>query len=223
MNPKPVFRVRTTQLNSISKAWCIVFCISCAGCGAASSVSPIAATSSVDEARPQVSHPEYANWSRFPVGTRVVRKDVLASPAGDRFLYTTLRLAQKSNAMVILETQTAIEQAGERIESDINRVEYPAKFRLPSGMQSEQFDLPSLKAKLVGAESLQVGGREVETEVFQFEDTTEAGPVDVTLWRSSTIPGRQVKKEIVDRNRIVLSSSEILEIAEPEPKQPRAE
>ena len=152
------------------------------------------------------------------MGTRVVRKDVLASPTEDRFLYTTLRLAEKSDTMLALETQTAIEQAGERIESDVNRVEYPATFRLPTGMKVEQFELPSLKAKLVRAENLQVGGRQVETEVFQFEDTTEAGPVDVTLWRSSTIPGRQVKKEIVDRNGIVLSSSEILEIAEPGPK-----
>ncbi len=164
---------------------------------------------------PLVAHPEYDNWSNFPIGTTVIRKDNLACVECEVFLHSSLRLVKKSDDGVTIETLTAIERDGARQQSDITSADYVAKFRLPKGMELDQFQLPTLKAKLVGEEKLTVGDQEVQCEVFGFEDQSEAGPVDVKLWRSSEIPGRQVKKEIVDRKGVVLSSSNIVEITKP--------
>lgn len=164
---------------------------------------------------PLVPHPEYANWSQFPVGTTVLRKDVLASEKGDEYLYTTLKLAAKSEKSITLETQTAIERNGERTESDLNTLEYPAEFRLPKGMAIEQFEAPTPKAKKVGVEKLTVADSEYVLDVYTYEDQSEAGPVDVKVWRSPLIPGLQAKKEIVDRQGVVLSASTTIEINKP--------
>lgn len=187
-------------------------------CGCDANVKPVpvvvAPPPSLDDL-PLVVHPEYDNWSKFPVGTEVIRKDNLASSEGEVILHTALRLAKKSDDGVTIETLTAIERDGVRQESDVTSADYVAKFRLPKGMELEQFQLPALKAKRVGEEKVTVADQEVVCEVFGFEDQSEAGPVDVTLWRSSEIPGRQVKKEIVDRKGVVLSSSRISAIVQP--------
>lgn len=191
----------------------VLICVCWLGCS-----KPVA---SVPEAPsrtdlPLVPHPEYANWSQFPVGTTVLRKDVLASEQGDDFLFTTLKLAAKSEKSIQLETQTAIERNGERTDSDVNTFEYPAQFRLPKGMSIEQFAAPTPKAKKVGNEKLVVADVEYELEVYTYEDQSEAGPVDVKVWRSSLIPGLQAKKVIVDRQGVVLSASTTTEINTPE-------
>ncbi len=187
-------------------------------CGCDLNVKPVpivvAPAPSTDDL-PLVPHPEYENWSNFPVGTTVIRKDNLASMEGAVILHTTLRLAKKSDDGVTIESLTAIERDNARQESDVATTDYPAQFRLPKGMAIEQFQLPTPKAKRVGKETLTLNSREYETEVFTFEDQSEAGPVDVKLWRSNDVPGRQAKKEIVDRKGIVLSSSNVVEIIEP--------
>jgi hypothetical protein len=179
--------------------------------GCESKTAPVAVPRTSLEDLPLVPHPEYDNWSKFKVGTKVVRKDKLASTDGEVLLYTMLRLAEASDSGVVIETQTAIERNGTREDSDLNSVDYPAKFRLPKGMSVEQFQLPALKAVKSGEEQLSVAGKEYATEIFTFQDQSEAGPVDVTLWRSVDFPGRQLKKEIVDRKGLVLSSSTIVE------------
>ncbi len=186
------------------------------GCGGGTSVTPVVVPPppSLDDL-PLVAHPEYDNWSRFPEGTKVIRKDDLASTDKSVVLHTTLVLAKKSDKGVTIESQTAIEREGVREESDPTETEYPAQFRLPKGFTIEQFQLPTLKAKKTGDETLVVAGKEYATEVYTFQDQSEAGPVDVKLWRSSDIPGRQVKKEIVDRKGVVLSSSNVVEVATP--------
>lgn len=183
--------------------------------GCETKVQPVVVPQVSLEDLPLVSHPEYDNWSKFEVGTQVVRQDKLASSDGDVLLYTKLRLAQKSDAGIVVETQTAIERNGVREDSDLNSVDYPAKFRLPKGMSIEQFQLPALKAKKSGEEKLVVADKEYVVEVFTFEDQSEAGPVDVTLWRSLEFPGRQLKKEIIDRKGLVLSTSTISELKNP--------
>lgn len=195
----------------------IVLCLCCtSGCDVAVKIAPVVVPPppSLDDL-PLVAHPEYDNWSHFPVGTQVVRKDDLASSDGKVQLHTTLKLAKKSETSITVESKTSIERDGVRNESDITSSDYPAQFRLPKGMTIEQFQLPNLKAVRAGNETLTVGEKELETEIFTFQDQSEAGPVDVKLWRSNAVPGRQVKKEIVDRKGVVLSSSTIVEIKVP--------
>ena len=189
---------------------CVGLVIGCDSPYASAPVVVAEAPSLVD--LPLVAHPEYENWSRFAEGTQVVRKDNLASTDGEAILYTTLRLAKKTDAGVTIESQNAIVRKGERQESDPVTAEYAAQFRLPKGMELEQFQLPTLKAKKVREETVKVADQEYNTEVFTFQDQSESGPVDVTLWRSNEFPGRQVKKEIVDKQGVMLSSSTIAEI-----------
>jgi hypothetical protein len=164
---------------------------------------------------PMVAHPEYANWSQFPVGTQVIRRANLASENGDVFQVTTLKLAAKSDQSVTVDSQTTIERAGAKEESEVQSADYPAEFQLPEGMEVSQFYMPALKAKLARQESIQVAGRTYEADVYEFIDTAEAGPLAVTLWRSDAIPGKQAKKQILDPGGNLLSASETIEISLP--------
>ncbi len=186
------------------------------GCDEGTNVTPVVVPPppSLDDL-PLVAHPEYDNWSRFPEGTKIIRKDDLASTDKKVILHTTLVLAKKTADGLTIESQTAIERDAVREESDPTETMYPAKFRLPKGMTIEQFQLPTLKAKKADDETLVVAGKEYLTEVYTFQDQSEAGPVDVKLWRSSDIPGRQAKKEIVDGKGVVLTSSNVVEITLP--------
>lgn len=163
---------------------------------------------------PLVAHPEFSNWSRFPVGTTVIRQDTLAGKQ-KKFLHTTLKLVEKSTAGVKLQSQSAIETDGVRVDKDAMFVEYPALFRLPDGMVMEQFLIPAADAIKVGNEKWTLAAKDFQTEVYTFEDQSEAGPVDVRTWVSNEIPGRQAKKEIVDRKGVVLSSSVTVAIIQP--------
>ncbi len=180
--------------------------------------APASASNSLPPAKklPLAPHPEYANWSQFPVGTEIVRKDTLASVNGSTFLFMRLRLIEKNDQRVVLESQSAIEQNGKRQDSDVNQANYPATFEIPEGMKIEQFEAPALKAERQDNEKLQILGREIDCEVYRFVDQSEAGPVDVVLWRSQRIPGRQVRKIITDRNGLVLSSSDLMHISSDE-------
>lgn len=163
-----------------------------------------------------VPHPEYVNWSQFPVGTQVVRKDALASENGDLFQLTTLRLAKKSEAAVVVESQTTIQRAGKDEIGEVLEMEYPAEFQIPDGMELDQFTAPSLTAELKGNETIDVAGKTFEADLFEFVDTAEAGPCAVTVWRSNDIPGKQAKKQIIGPDGNQLSSSETIEISIPE-------
>src|SRR5262245_47129 len=100
---------------------------------------------------PLVDHPEYAAWSRFPIGAGVVRKKEVTNEFGTVRVTTTIRLADKTADKVVVQSQIAVDRPGEAlVENPPQTAEFPAKFRLPSAMKLEQFALPSLKAKLVG-------------------------------------------------------------------------
>ena len=83
-------------------------------------------------------------------------------------------------------------------------------------MQLEQFDAPSMKAKLTGQETMEIAGKAYQLDIFEYTDTAEAGPLPTKLWRSNQIPGKQAKKEILGPDGQVLSASLTIEIRIPE-------
>jgi len=171
---------------------------------------------------PLADHPEYANWSLFPVGTTVVRKKEVANDFGTVRVTTTLRLAEKTAEKVVVETQVTVDRAGEPVENPPQRFEFPATFRVPEGMKRDQFLLPSLKAKSIGEENRTACGEEYLAEIFSWNEVNEAGPMAVKLWRSDDIPGRILRQEINGRNHE--SVEEVVEIHQPgeEPGPPRS-
>lgn len=164
---------------------------------------------------PLVDHPEYVGWSRFPLGIIVVRKKEVSNETGTVRVTTTLRLIEKTADKVVVESQVSVDRPGRPQEQNPRpKVDFPATFPLPQGMRQQQFSLPSLKAKQVGEEIREAGGREYKTQLFTWEEVNEAGPMTVKLWRSDDIPGRTLRQEITGRTQT--SVEEVVEIIRPD-------
>src|SRR5262245_27678588 len=173
-------------------------------------VAPAATTG-----RPLVDHPQYAHWSRFPVGIVVVRKKEVSNEFGTVRVTTALRLVEKTTDKVVVESQVTVERPGNPpVQNPPLNSSFPAKFQLPEGMNVQQFSLPSLKAKPIGEERRQACGREYMAQRFTWEEVNEAGPMRVTLWRSDDIPGRTLRQEI--RGHMHDSIEEVVEITRPD-------
>lgn len=166
---------------------------------------------------PLVDHPEYVNWIRFPVGTYVVRKKEVTNDFSQVRVTTRLSLREKTAEKVVVESQVTVDRPGEALaENPPLEMPFAAQFRLPEGMMIEQFLLPSFKAKQVGEETREVGGREFKTQVFAWEERNETGPMAVKLWRSDDVPGRMLRQEIEGHQHH--SVEEVVEIVVPEEK-----
>jgi hypothetical protein len=127
---------------------------------------------------------------------------------------TTLRLAEKTANKVVVESQVSVDRPGDPLEQNPPfNADFPATFRLPPGMEREQFFLPSLKAKKIGEEPRPACGREYQTQLFTWEERNESGPMAVKLWRSDDIPGRMLRQEINGHNHV--SVEEVVEIIRP--------
>jgi hypothetical protein len=159
--------------------------------------SPQRSGSEANVSQPLVDHPEYANWQQFPLGTVVIRQKEVSNEHGVVRVKTSLRMAEKDDTSLTVETQVTVDRSGEGlVENPPFAAKFPRQFRLPSGMNADQFALPSLKAKLVGEEVLEACGQSFETQVFAWDEVNEAGPMKVKLWWSAAMPGRMVRQEI---------------------------
>jgi hypothetical protein len=193
-----------------------------AGCGSQPATSAISqgplpegyvAPASTDKL-PLVDHPEYVNWSRFPVGTSIVRKKEVTNEFGTVHVTTTLRLAEKTADKLVVKSQVTVARSGESpVENPPQQFNFPAQFRLPAGMKLEQFALPSLTARHVGEETREACGKEYRSQVFTWDERNETGPMAIKLWRCDDIPGRMLRQEI--HGHMHDSVEEIAEINQP--------
>ena len=160
-----------------------------------------------------LSHPEYSNWSRFPVGTKTVRYRKVTNATGQVEVTSTLVLAEKSDAHVLVQTQVNVQRPGEPLEENpIEEVRFPSQFELPQGMTEEYFQQPSLKAKKTGEEELEVAGVKIKADVFEWTESNETGPMQVKLWRSNEVPGRIVRQEMLIEQSQTKTIEEICEV-----------
>ena len=189
------------------------------GCGSesgshGSSIPRGYAAPSSTENLPLVSHPEYVAWSRFPVGMAVVRKKEVTNEFGVVRVTTTLRMAEKTTDHIVVESQvTVYRNADPPEENPPLKFDFPAKFRLPQGMQLEQFALPALKAEQVGEETRRVCDRECSTQLFAWEEVNKEATMAIKLWRSDDIPGRMVRQEVKGPSHN--SVEDVVEIIQP--------
>src|SRR5262245_19239278 len=167
-----------------------------------------------DDNLPLADHPEFVHWNRFAVGVAVRRKKTVSNQFGSVAVTTTLRLAEKSADQVVVQTQVTVERQGEPpVENPPQSFVYPATFRLPPGMQREQFSWPSLTARRLHDEGRQLLGQEFVAQVFAGEERNETGPMAVRLWRSDGVPGRLLRQEI--HGHMHDSIEEVTEIRDP--------
>src|SRR5262245_38934568 len=198
-------------------------CILLSGCGSETTTSTSSrgappegyvAPAATDDL-PLADHPEYVAWSRFPVGTGIVRKKEVSNESGSVRVTTTLRLAEKTADKVLVESQVTVDRPGQPlVENPPQTFNFPATFPLPAGMRLEQFSLPSLKAKATGEETRTACGREFQAQLFTWNEVNEAGPMAVKYWRSDEVPGRMVRQEISGRTQT--SVEEVVEIIQPD-------
>lgn len=163
----------------------------------------VAVTSSQTEAnsQPLLPHPEFENWNRFPVQSYVIRKRTVTNENGQVSVRTKLWLEEKNSTGVQVGSEVTTQRDGEdAVENPADFVRYPAEFRLPKGLEPERFYLPSIKAAKLPDESLKIGEAEFVTEVFEWEENNEAGPMTVKVWRSLDVPGRIVRQEMLTKS-----------------------
>ncbi len=144
---------------------------------------------------PLVDHPEYVHWSQFPVDSYVVRKKTVTNENGSVYVTTKVRLAEKTEKQVVVEQQvTVVRPEGTRV-NEPQYLRFPAHFRLPEDVDYESYLTPSRKAKKTGTEKINLAGHDFETDIYEWEEVNEAGPMTVKLWRSESVPGRMLREE----------------------------
>lgn len=193
---------------------CFVFllCLSTGCFNSSSSTSVEVAPVAKQEEGEEVAHPEYAHWSQFPVGAKTVRRKEVSNEQGKVVVTTTVKLLEKSDRQVVVETQISVERSGEaKLDNPPFTAEYPAMFRLPKNMSLDQFRLPSLKAKLEGTEEMEIVGEKFQVEKYVWQESNEAGPMDIVVWRCDKIPGRTVKEETITKSLSNKSLENVIE------------
>jgi len=166
----------------------------------------------VDDSLPSVAHPEFVNWSQFDEKATVVRKRLIENATGTVVATTKMWLEKKDENEVRVGSQVTVQRPNEPlVENDVDIVRYPAKYRLPKGMYEARFYLPSAKAVETGTETVQIGDYEFETKIYEWEETNEAGPSTIKLWRSDKIPGKIVRQELFTKSIATKSTEEIIE------------
>ncbi len=167
----------------------------------------------VDETLSKVAHPEFANWSRFPEKSFVVRKRVVSNSGGSVIVITKLWLERKDENAVSVGSQVTVQRSDQPdVENGADIVSYPATYRLPKGMDEARFLTPSNKAKETGAEIIEIGKLKFKTKIFEWEESNETGPMTVKLWRSDEMPGKIVRQELFTKSTSTKSIEEVTEL-----------
>lgn len=187
------------------------------GCTEGSTVSKQEVAATAIEQGEEVPHPEFAHWNQFPIGAKTVRRKEVSNDQGKVVVTTTVKLLDKSDRQVVVETQVSVERTGEpKLDNPPFTADYPATFRLPKNMTLDQFRLPSLKAKAEGEEEMEILGQKYRVEKFVWQESNEAGPMDVMVWRCDKVPGRTVREESLTKSLSNKSLEEVIEISIPE-------
>lgn len=167
-----------------------------------------------DHAKENVAHPEFANWSRFPVGTTVVRERHVNNAFGTVRVTTRMWLETKLPDKVIVGSQITVARPEQPVEENPEQLTtYPSEFELPAGLDPSIFTLPNPEAKLAGKESLEIDGRSIETDVYEWRENNEAGPMTVKVWHSAEVPGRIARQELLTLSSQTAVKEEIVSLA----------
>ena len=199
--------------------WISIGLATCIGCGSENKpkiLVPKTDQVSDIESQPKVAYPEFVNWSKFPEKSSVKRRKVVSNTSGEVVVTTRVWLQSKKEENVTVGSQITVQRPEMAIvENDEDFVQFPATYRLPKGMTEEQFYLPSGKAKETGSEKIKIGEREFNTKVYEWTESSEAGPSSVKLWRSDEIPGRFIRQEMITKGIETTSIEEVTEVELP--------
>lgn len=143
-----------------------------------------------------VDNPNYLTWSKFPVGTQVVRVNKLINDKGTVTVTTTLKLQEIDQTVAKVESQITVERPTDLTVNPPQILDYLAKQSVLESTTDEQVAAPLKEAKLLRTENIAVLGKEYQAKVYTWKTALESGPADVLGWYSDEFPGRQIKQEI---------------------------
>lgn len=203
-----------------SVALMLIGLIAC-GCKPSGPTNPLPTTQPVSASvpsGPDVPYPQFENWNQFAVGTKIVRRKEVTNPNGHVFETETLKLIDKNDKKVVVESQTLVERStGVNDDNPPQLFTFPATFKLPASMTIEQFRLPSLKAELKGEEPIEIAGQTYQAKVYEWIESNETGPMNVRLLWADNFPGGKVYQEMLTQQTSMRSIEKITqaEIAKP--------
>lgn len=143
-----------------------------------------------------VDNPNYLTWSKFPVGTQVVRVNKIVNDQGTVTVTTSLKLQEIDKSIAKVESQITVERPSDLTVNPPQILDYLAKQSVLESTTDEQVAAPLKEAKLLRTESISVLGKEFQAKVYTWKTALESGPADVIGWYSDEFPGRQIKQEI---------------------------
>jgi hypothetical protein len=195
--------------------WMVLSMAACLGCDMGNNskaVIPSPTTVSTDESLPKVAHPEFANWNQFPEKSFIVRRKVVSNSSGEVVATTRVWLESKSADGVVVGSQVTVKRPDmPLVDNGADLVRYPAVYRLPKGMDENQFYKPSMKAKETGRDVVKIGERDFQATIYEWEESSEAGPTSVKLWRSDEFPGKLLRQEMFTKSSETMSKEELIE------------
>jgi hypothetical protein len=195
-------------------AWLVfisVFSLGCDSSNVSRNTAKTPAAPMEDLTLPEVAHPEFVSWNRFPAKSTLTRKKIVSNANGEVVVTTRLWLESKSPEGVTVGSQIIVKRPEMPVvDNGEDFVKYPAKYRLPKGFTESQFYLPSAKAKETGKELVQIGSDAFEATIYEWKETSEAGPTSVKLWRSDEVPGKLLRQEMYTKSSETNSIEEVL-------------
>lgn len=181
---------------------------SVAGCASKSDPASPAIAHEAKPDYPLVANPEFANWSKFPIGTLVHRQNDIRNSLGIVSVHTELELIALSQEAATIESRTKIVRGADEDVKEPQRFSVPFQFPLFPGKTIEDFTRPSPNAERIGQELTCVGNQNFQADVYQWEGTLESGKVTMKRWQSENFPGRFIKTETDHRDQFGSKSVE---------------
>ena len=165
-----------------------------------------------------VPNADFLNWSKFPEGTKVVRRRTLKSDAGVTTETTVIRLISRQPQSVEVESQTTVIRPQGTTENPPQSFVFAAEYKIPKDMDADQFLLPDPKAKRMGEEKVTVFGKDYDALVFTWQSILESGPMDIKGWYSDDFPSRLIKSEFDFKDGKSQGNETTIEVSIPDSK-----
>jgi len=163
---------------------------------------------------PPIPNPEYVNWSQFKPGTVVTRKAVTISGGITVHGFEKSTLIELNPESMVVERQKTTERmdTGEKKVNEPARRTVMAQFSPPESIKPEKFALPSLAAKFVRDEAVEILGKKYQAKVYEWSESTDSEPLFITVWFSDEVPGRILKQNITVKSNSLSTTDEIISI-----------
>lgn len=140
-----------------------------------------------------IEHPAFANWSKFPVGTRVtMRSTTTMKGKVTANVTTTTTLARKDAKAVVIRKAFEVEGQPKPHPEDFVETTIKRDFPLLPGADASKVGKPAGQPKDT-SEPVEILGKKYVTEVYESRGTTEAGPMTTRTWTCIEMPGQVVK------------------------------